>query len=359
MRGVSVPTHQFAITANTWIESKQRGDEDRTITIQKTLLASSCRAYTRVVLRLRAQAEEEQAARMEEMQNGGVYQFTPPQSTTSVNVNASRRDLSRNALSRPTSPTSSAGHSMFSSSMSHLPPSHGYHHRHQPPSAYGNANGNGGRGALMSSSTVNIPISSSSTSISPHRNGNGPPRFKSPLFRLGHAPLLRVFVPSPEGEWLSDESVVDCEKELKRAGVLPLLRVGDVVWDAAVGDEGNVGRLVWDGNYLIVSFRYSFWVSLFFCCDVVFCSLFWCGDADPNSCLLFCLPSFDNLTTMDDTGSRLYVFSHRRASIILTHALLPAVVFPPSRSYPGEPDCVYGPLSVGRADCGEFAVVAG
>ena len=73
---------------------------------------------------------------------------------------------------------------------------------------------------------------------------------------------------------MSDESVVDCEKELKRAGVLPLLRVGDVVWDAAVGDEGNVGRLVWDGNYLIVSFRCSFWASLFFCCDVFFCSLF-------------------------------------------------------------------------------------
>lgn len=34
--------------------------------------------------------------------------------------------------------------------------------------------------------------------------------------------------------------------------MLPILRVGDVVWDAAVGDEGNVGRMVWDGNYLIV-----------------------------------------------------------------------------------------------------------
>jgi hypothetical protein len=29
--------------------------------------------------------------------------------------------------------------------------------------------------------------------------------------------------------------------------------MGDVVWDIAVGDEGNVGRLVWDGSYLIVS----------------------------------------------------------------------------------------------------------
>lgn len=31
------------------------------------------------------------------------------------------------------------------------------------------------------------------------------------------------------------------------------MRMGDVVWDVAVGDEGNVGRLVWDGSYLIVS----------------------------------------------------------------------------------------------------------
>jgi hypothetical protein len=62
-----------------------------------------------------------------------------------------------------------------------------------------------------------------------------------------------VFVPSPEGEWLSDSSVVECEAELKRAGVLKLLRVGDVVWDVAVGDEGNLGRMVWDGSYLVVS----------------------------------------------------------------------------------------------------------
>jgi len=33
---------------------------------------------------------------------------------------------------------------------------------------------------------------------------------------------------------------------------LALLRVGDVVWDIALGDEGNVGRLAWDGRYLIV-----------------------------------------------------------------------------------------------------------
>jgi hypothetical protein len=58
---------------------------------------------------------------------------------------------------------------------------------------------------------------------------------------MGHAPLLRVFVPSPEGQWLSDENVIRCEEELQLAGVTSLLKVGDVVWDIAVGDEGNLG----------------------------------------------------------------------------------------------------------------------
>ncbi|KAF8603067.1 hypothetical protein BDV93DRAFT_443099 [Ceratobasidium sp. AG-I] len=85
-----------------------------------------------------------------------------------------------------------------------------------------------------------------------------PGEFRSPLLRVGHAPLLRVFVPSREGAWLSDASVLDCEKELKRAGALGALRVGDVVWDSAVGDEGNAGRMVWDGNYLVdLDYTYS------------------------------------------------------------------------------------------------------
>ena len=32
------------------------------------------------------------------------------------------------------------------------------------------------------------------------------------------------------------------------------MRVRDVVWDVAVGDEANVGRLVGDGSYLTMSF---------------------------------------------------------------------------------------------------------
>ena len=34
--------------------------------------------------------------------------------------------------------------------------------------------------------------------------------------------------------------------------VSKLLRAGDVVWDIALGDEGNVGKMVWDGGYLVV-----------------------------------------------------------------------------------------------------------
>ena len=31
------------------------------------------------------------------------------------------------------------------------------------------------------------------------------------------------------------------------------MRLGDVVWDIAVGDEkGNSGKLIWDGCYLLV-----------------------------------------------------------------------------------------------------------
>lgn len=210
MRGVSVPSHQYANTARAWLESRVIGDPDRSVAVQKTLLASSCRAYTRVVLRLRAQAEADT--------EDGVYEFSPSQSSVSVNSPHSRYPTSRSRpASRPASPTSSVGHSAFS----HSNNGHGRY----PNSEHGRA-GSG--------------------------NGNPVSRFRSPLFRIGHAPFLRVFVPNEEGEWLSDQSVTDCEKELKRAGVLPLLRVGDVVWDAAVGDEGNVGRMVWDGNYLIV-----------------------------------------------------------------------------------------------------------
>ena len=154
-------------------------------------LGASCRAYTRVVLRIRAQAEKE--ASMAHVR-GNVRTISSPPSRTS-------------------SPTmSSASHSNHT----HISSGH----------------------TRLSPTTTNWPVSALS----------------SPLFRFRRAPLLRVFVPSPDGDWLSDKSVLACEAECRRAGVTHLMRIGDVVWDVAVGDEGNVGRMVWDGSYLIVRF---------------------------------------------------------------------------------------------------------
>jgi hypothetical protein len=158
MRGVSTPTHQYARIAESFIHARAHGYPNGKEQILYTIkeLTQSTRAYTRVVLRLRAQAEADQEKR-------------------------SRTNRGQS----PTNPGQTA--------------------------------------------------------------------FRSPLFTLRRAPLLHVFVPSADGDWLSDSSVIECEAELKRAGVMKLLRLGDVIWDVAVGDEGNIGRLVWDGSYLIVS----------------------------------------------------------------------------------------------------------
>ena len=203
MRGVSIPSHQYARTADAYL---QRDSAISPITMQE--LSASCRAFSRVVLRLRAQAEAE--AEHNAKVAATMPQPSPPplpngNSTTQKPSKWSSRGTPSRSSSRAPSPTSSFSHS------------HGY-----------------------------------ANSIAPSQRSGPVNMFRSPLFRPRRAPLLQVFVPSPEGDWLSDASVLECEAELKRAGVLHCLRAGDVVWDVAVGDEGNVGRLVWDGSYLIV-----------------------------------------------------------------------------------------------------------
>ncbi|KAL7416190.1 hypothetical protein BDY24DRAFT_337459, partial [Mrakia frigida] len=82
--------------------------------------------------------------------------------------------------------------------------------------------------------------------------------FSSPLYRLNHALLVRVFVPSPEGPWLSDASVVACENELKTSEIFSVLKPGDCVWNTAVNEEGNAGYLLFDGYYLVdLDFQFS------------------------------------------------------------------------------------------------------
>lgn len=169
-------------------------------------LTFASRAFTRVVLRLRAQAEAEAAY------NARMAVYEPP---SPVSMPGSR-SYTVNSQRYPTKWSSQT--SLNNSRAPSRAPSPSSQTRGKPPS----------------------PVTTNKT-------------FHSPLFRLRRAPLLQVFVPSPEGDWLSDASVLECEAELKRAGVLHLMRAGDVVWDVAVGDEANVGRLVWDGAYLIVS----------------------------------------------------------------------------------------------------------
>ncbi|KAI0826711.1 hypothetical protein BC628DRAFT_1410279 [Trametes gibbosa] len=225
MHGVSLPGHLYARHAETYLHAENR-ERNRRLRALISSLQAACRSYSRVVLRLRAQAEAEARAHAAAVNSPSSpfrgKELPSVKSTTSVNnVPQSKKTFSRNS-SRAPSPTSSYSHP------------HGH-----------------GRAASM-------PGQSSAT---PSINGHGGASssvFHSPLFRLRRAPLLQVFVPSPDGDWLSDTSVMECEKELKRAGVLHLLRPGDVVWDTAVGDEGNAGRMVWDGGYLIdLDYTYS------------------------------------------------------------------------------------------------------
>ncbi|KAJ7590939.1 hypothetical protein C8J56DRAFT_782229 [Mycena floridula] len=170
MRGVSIPTHEYSRVAEAYIPLMDAHPSRRDPDGDVSNLTAAARAFTRVVLRLRVQAEKESAV-------------------------ASSATSQRSAAS-------------YSQSQVHL--------------------------------------------------AARPTAFKSPLYHMRRAPLLRVFVPSPDGDWLSDTSVLECEAELKRAGVQHLLRMGDVVWDIALGDEGNVGRLVWDGSFLIdLDYTYS------------------------------------------------------------------------------------------------------
>ncbi|KAF9265476.1 hypothetical protein L218DRAFT_898215 [Marasmius fiardii PR-910] len=202
MRGVSLPTHEYARVSALVLKAKSGHSSqiDDSVPENAQQMIECTRAYNRVLLRLRAQAEKE---------------LTNPSFSPS-----SFREPSRSGRMYPGSQPSSRAPSPTRSSHSH-----GNTQNQQPP----------------------LPVVSLPSSAG-----------RSPLFRLRRAPLLRVFVPSPEGDWLSDDSVLKCEAELDCAGIRNLIRFGDVVWDIAVGDEGNVGRMIWDGKYLIdLDYTYS------------------------------------------------------------------------------------------------------
>ncbi|KAF8628309.1 hypothetical protein AX17_006012 [Amanita inopinata Kibby_2008] len=206
MLGVSTPTHEYARVADLYVRSISVHPMHRDRSLYETVnrYTAATRSYSRVVIRLRAQAEKDVSG-----------------ASPRILVN----NLVKGSMSHPSSRAPSPTQSTFS-------------HAH---SQHGHAM-NGSVGASLNLNT----------------NGGVVTGFKSPLFRRRRAPLLRVFVPSPDGDWLSDKSVLECEAECRRAGIVNLMRFGDVVWDMAVGDEGNIGRLIWDGSYLLdLDYSYS------------------------------------------------------------------------------------------------------
>ncbi|KAG8883941.1 hypothetical protein FRB97_005615 [Tulasnella sp. 331] len=194
----------------------------KALTNQVRMMASSTRAYTKVVLRLRAQAEAEAAT---------MPSVSGPEAGPDSNGRGRRGGRGKDKM-----PVTGPG--------THPPTAIApkIHSRRAPSPAFSFASASDRYGP----SSIDPTFTSSPPAVS-----STPGKFRSPLYKTGHAALLRVFVPSPEGAWLSDSSVIECERELKRASAVGLLRVGDVVHDLAAGDEANTGRLIWDGNYLI------------------------------------------------------------------------------------------------------------
>ena len=214
-----MPNHQYARLAGQWLLIRPPTPIDINLQYIMKSCAVSTRAYSRVVLRLRAQAEAAEAEY--------IAKHIPVASSSNGPVSSYRA----NSMSSPT-----RGYSSRSSSRAPSPAMSMFSKSHDGFSIAANQ------------------FAGSAASVVPRSRGT----FRSPLFKLRRAPLLRVFVPSPEGDWMSDNRVLECETQHKRAGIKKLLRPGDIIWDVAVGDEGNVGRLVWDGNFLIVSAVFLF-----------------------------------------------------------------------------------------------------
>ncbi|KAI6040726.1 hypothetical protein EDC04DRAFT_2566574 [Pisolithus marmoratus] len=214
MRGISMPTHDYARFAHAYISQPKGASRGLGDVLS---LALTTRAYTKVVLRLRAQVEAEAK---------WITQQREVHMRTCSGCNPKQATGSKGEKSEASSP------------------------RHAASKANGHARQTSSSEGSLSSS------SGTSSCACPLPR----PSFHSPLFRPNRAALLRVFVPSPDGTWLSDVSVEECEAELRRSGtgVAKLLRAGDVVWDIALGDEGNIGRMVWDGGYLVdLDYKYS------------------------------------------------------------------------------------------------------
>ena len=66
----------------------------------------------------------------------------------------------------------------------------------------------------------------------------------TPVYRDGRAAVMRVWVPLKQGSWMDDDEVIQCEREMWRSGIWPMVRKGDLIWNMAAGDFGNEGGLL-------------------------------------------------------------------------------------------------------------------
>src|SRR6266567_3604231 len=108
MRGVSTPSHEYARVAAMYIHSLTIHPNHRDPSLAETVkcLTASTRAYTRVLLRLRAQAEKEASIQTQSAS-------APPSATSSVggksgNFSPARPGSASRVSSRAPSPTMSS-----------------------------------------------------------------------------------------------------------------------------------------------------------------------------------------------------------------------------------------------------------
>ncbi|GAA5950825.1 hypothetical protein JCM8115_004984 [Rhodotorula mucilaginosa] len=76
------------------------------------------------------------------------------------------------------------------------------------------------------------------------------PKSGEPVYKPGRAASLRVWVPTRSVGWMTDQEVVDVEREVWKSGFWAELRKGDVVRNVAIEALGNSGVLIFDGRFL-------------------------------------------------------------------------------------------------------------
>lgn len=191
---------EYAQVANDWLQIPHEMD-----CRVPRLARGSTRAYSRVLTRLRAQP-------VFKIPPNATLAHTPSRSTTG----------SSDASSQPTRRLSSVASVPNLNSRSKVPQSPQQRSR-----------------ALDTNAVPGLR-----TSASPTRGVLVSP------WRPGRAAVHRVWVPCRDGVWLSDEEIARCERELFLAGIWNHLQRGDIVWNTAMGEQGNIGKVLFDGRYL-------------------------------------------------------------------------------------------------------------